>query len=299
MNKLYLKFSVLIVFLIHLSEVKAQYFGQEGTQWSYTVVRPGTTDRIITLESIGTEEILGKTCNVIQKNGNSCETLGPTTNYIYYEEGQVFWYNDSINDFTTLYNFNAMPGDSWVIHLRDCIVNVNIDSVSYDTFNGETLKVLYPDQSITGYQNFRIIERLGLEEFLFPNPGAIGCAAACEGSMIVDPIRCYQDDQFNYQSIDLEEECFMLTNTTNLKDQFELKILPSISSGEFKVEIDGDQNVKIDEISLVDLNGIEIQNHKLVDDNFKILNVQTNGMYILLVKLNNQMIRAEKIIVTK
>ena len=297
MRIIFLKLTLLFTLVLYLSELKGQYFGVEGTKWSYTSIRPGNPDRIVTLESIGTEEILGITCNIIQKTNSSCETYGHDTNYIYYEDGQVFWYNEEMNNFTVLYDFNAEVGDSWDIHVDECIINVVIDSVSYDSFNGEILKVLYPNQLISGFENSRIIDKIGIEEFMFPHKGAIGCGPLCEGYWIVDPIRCYEDNQFNYQSIELQEDCFTLSTATNLIENFTLTISPTISTSEFKIKVNWDPGIKIDEISILDINGKEYQNHKLINNDYKHLMVPDRGVYFALVKLNNQTTITKKIIV--
>lgn len=297
MRIIILKLTLLFTLVIYLSELKGQYFGNEGTKWSYTSTRPGHPDKIVTLESIGTVEILGITCNIIQRTNSSCETFGHSTNYIYYEDGQVFWYNEEMNNFTVLYDFNAEVGDSWDIHVDECIINVVIDSVSYDSFNGEILKVLYPNQQISGFEHSRIIDKIGIEEFMFPHKGFIGCGPLCEGYWIVDPIRCYEDNQFNYQSMGLQEDCFTLSTTNNLLENFDLIISPTISTSEFKIEISGNPGVQIDEISILDINGIEYQNYKLINNDSKHFMIPNSGIYFALVKLSNQTIITKKIIV--
>ncbi len=292
-----LKFTLLFLLVNYLSVLNGQYFGVDGTKWSYTAVRPGYPDKIITLESIGTEEVLGKTCNVIQRTNSSCETFGTQTTYIYYENDQVFWYNEEMDNFTVLYDFGAEVGDGWDIQIDDCTINVVIDSISYDSFNGEILKVLYPSQQISGFENYRIIERLGLEEFMFPDRGKIGCGPLCEGYRIIDPIRCYEDDQFNYHSIGSQQECFAISSTNYLVNNFDLSISPTISTSEFKVKINGEQGVLIDEISLYRLNGMEYQVYPSIESDTKFLSIPDRGLYIAVIKLNNQTIVTKKLIV--
>lgn len=194
--------------------LNGQYFGEVGTKWSYKAISNADPDTLMIIESIGEQMILGKNCSILQGSDfTTCQSSIDEINYVYYEDGIVFWYNEMINDFTILYDFNAEAGDSWNIQIEDCTIPVEIESVNFEFFNGEQLKVLYPEPSSI-FGSSRIIERLGREDFLFPSKSSIDCGEACEGPQIVDGLRCYEDSMFNFQNVPYEELCFQIPPPT-------------------------------------------------------------------------------------
>ncbi|MBO7618347.1 MAG: hypothetical protein J6T22_14245, partial [Bacteroidales bacterium] len=107
------------------------------------------------------EEVQGHTCSVI--NGYE---------YVYEEDGVVYWYNSTDEEFTVLYDFNAEAGESWYCAVADyypCLITV--DSVGSVTWDGHTYRTQYVTGVIEDYwtvMDGRIIEGIGYEKGLFP-----------------------------------------------------------------------------------------------------------------------------------
>ena len=103
----------------------------------------------------------GHTCSVI--NGYE---------YVYEEDGVVYWYNSTDEEFTVLYDFNAEAGESWYCAVADyypCLITV--DSVGSVTWDGHTYRTQYVTGVIEDYwtvMDGRIIEGIGYEKGLFP-----------------------------------------------------------------------------------------------------------------------------------
>lgn len=65
-----------------------------------------------------------------------------THEYIYEEEGVVYWWNKEMQEFTTLYNLNANMGDEWTIEVGDASITMHVDTVEYIEYNGFNFRTL-------------------------------------------------------------------------------------------------------------------------------------------------------------
>ena len=140
-------------------------FAPQGAEWYFHVLSQGPITEppfhYIQYMVTGEEEKQGHTCSVI--NGYE---------YVYEEDGVVYWYNSTDEEFTVLYDFNAEVGDSWYCAVADyypCLITV--DSVGSVTWDGHTYRTQYVTGVIEDYwtvMDGRIIEGIGYEKGLFP-----------------------------------------------------------------------------------------------------------------------------------
>jgi len=66
-----------------------------------------------------------------------------THEYIYEENGKVYWWNKDLEEFTTLYDYAAETGDEWEIKVGTESIWVHVDSVGVFEYEGETRKMLH------------------------------------------------------------------------------------------------------------------------------------------------------------
>ena len=140
-------------------------FAPQGAEWYFHVLSQGPITEppfhYIQYMVTGEEEMQGHTCSVI--NGYE---------YVYEEDGVVYWYNSTDEEFTVLYDFNAEAGESWYCAVADyypCLITV--DSVGSVTWDGHTYRTQYVTGVIEDYwtvMDGRIIEGIGYEKGLFP-----------------------------------------------------------------------------------------------------------------------------------
>jgi hypothetical protein len=140
-------------------------FAPQGAEWYFHVLSQGPITEppfhYIQYMVTGEEEVQGHTCSVI--NGYE---------YVYEEDGVVYWYNSTDEEFTVLYDFNAEAGESWYCAVADyypCLITV--DSVGSVTWDGHTYRTQYVTGVIEDYwtvMDGRIIEGIGYEKGLFP-----------------------------------------------------------------------------------------------------------------------------------
>lgn len=102
-----------------------------------------------------------------QSNQTTGNYYVPQLEYTRADSGVVYYYRDSAD--YVLYNFNAQPGESWVLrnefNQTPCdTASVVVDSVSTMIVNGDTLRVLYTSplnwNGIT-FQYPPVVEKLG------------------------------------------------------------------------------------------------------------------------------------------
>ena len=155
----------------HKSICNADYIPEQpafaplGAEWYFHVLSQGPITEppfyYIQYMVTGEEVVQGHTCSVI--NGYE---------YVYEEDGVVYWYNSTDEEFTVLYDFNAEAGESWYCAVADyypCLITV--DSVGSVTWDGHTYRTQYVTGVIEDYwtvMDGRIIEGIGYEKGLFP-----------------------------------------------------------------------------------------------------------------------------------
>ena len=115
------------------------------SEWYYEI---GWDDSTITyqhLECVGdTLFDRGKRPKVIVRSNthyNRTETE-VTHEYVYEENGIVYWWNRDLQEFTKLYNLNANVGDEWEIKVGTESLTMHVDAVENYEYEGKTYRML-------------------------------------------------------------------------------------------------------------------------------------------------------------
>ncbi len=117
-----------------------------GAEWYYELLNP---DGSITYQhlkcagdtTIGNErpKIIVRT-NTIYDKGEQIEI---THEYVYEENGVVYWWNKTLNKFTTLYDFSAEMGDEWEMEVGETSVKVRVYEAENQIINGIPYKRMF------------------------------------------------------------------------------------------------------------------------------------------------------------
>ncbi len=128
------------------------------------------------------------------------------TNYEYEINGKVYWYNNLLNGFTLLYDFNLNAGDSWNVLAQNTSgdsLTVRVDSIRMDTINGNLRKVQFVSTSAMFGNAYifpgPIVEGIGSKFCLYPQYAA--CDAPTAG------LRCYQDSIVGFYDTHFAPAC--------------------------------------------------------------------------------------------
>ena len=166
-------------------------FAPQGAEWYFNVWGfMGDPDTYYHMEVLGDTIIQGHQCRIITRQflgGNGDEQ------YVYEDNRVVYWYNQTMQAFTVLYDFNADEGDSWICDVDSCSFQIVVQSVNETVWEGHTYRVQqvisegeeYNDPAFDGL----IIEGIGYEGGLFPYPWACSSSIYCGG--YPDYLRCY------------------------------------------------------------------------------------------------------------
>ena len=164
-----------------------QDFAPLGAEWYFHMESQGPVTNppfyYIRMSVTGLAEIQGHVCSKIDLH-----------DYVYEENHVVYWYNQTNDAFTVLYDFNAEEGDTWYCDVGECTFLVTVQSVDSVTWNGHTYRTqyvtAYGDDGHTPAFNGRIFEKIGYEFGLFPD------RFACDGfdGPIYLYMRCYVEN---------------------------------------------------------------------------------------------------------
>jgi hypothetical protein len=119
---------------------------QNESEWYYEIQNDDGSTTYQHLEytadtTIGTErpKIIVRTNTIYDRN----EHTEVTHEYVYEENGLVYWWNKDLEDFTVLYDYDAEAGDEWEIKVETESILVHVDSVGLFEYDGESHKMLH------------------------------------------------------------------------------------------------------------------------------------------------------------
>jgi len=183
--------SLLVLTLCIVFKVLSQEWAPTGAKWYYKqslMFGNGTFSK--TIESIGDTLLLGKPCKILKFTGSEFSPTSGGVKYMYEENDSVFFYQSG--EFCLIYDFNAMPGDSFHLPCFDSpfldspyielwVKVLNVDTV---IINGVPRKRQAVNGGELGYTVWGAnIQGIGNTVYMFP-----------QGDMhYTGPIRCYED----------------------------------------------------------------------------------------------------------
>ena len=237
---------LIISFII--SNLNAQ-FAPEGATWYYGEGFAFSGDiSYMKFVAEGDTIIQGKLCQKIRKYGKVDCLSRPILEFTYDENGTIFFYNQHTTEFDTLFDFNASPGNAWIVKSyeyngEENEIEVSVDSVGITNVNGVDLKILYLKYHIDFLNNSFFIPRVVLEKigdlnymFYFPNQSFFVC-----DSNYSTGLRCYEDEDLGHFETGIADSCtlnyiWVGTNEFDLSNR--TKIYPNPVSDIIIIEAD-------------------------------------------------------------
>ena len=126
--------------------------GMDSAEWYYEILNDDGSITYQHLECVGDTLIgrEGKRPKVIVRSNTHYDRDGQTEvthEYIYEENGIVYWWNKDLQEFTTLYNLNANAGDAWEIKVGTESLTMHVDAVENIEYEGHTYRILHVSDS--------------------------------------------------------------------------------------------------------------------------------------------------------
>lgn len=225
-----------------------------GAKWTYGIgyaFSPGVS--YVTWEVKADTLVSGQWCRVIQREGNAFADFSSEI-YAYEDSGRVFWYNPTLQDFSILYDFNAMPSDTWSISIDTCTFLATVDSVGTVTLNGQVLRSIHitttPIEAFSGV----IIEGIGhINHFIPEYP--YSCLGLIYDADYYNGLRCYEDTVIGFVDFGIAPSCDYMT--VGIPECVcavpEFRFYPNPASGTVNLIAVG--KIEADEVCLFDITG--------------------------------------------
>ena len=131
--------------------------GEECAEWYYEIQNANGSITYQHLECVGDTLFEGgkRPKIIIRSNTQYDKDLHTevTHEYIYEENGKVYWWNKQLQQFTTLYNYAAETGDEWEILVGTERLTMHVDTVETVEHEGNTytmLRVSDPNDLFSG-----------------------------------------------------------------------------------------------------------------------------------------------------
>ncbi len=180
-------------------------FAPQGAEWYFNLSSfMGSPISYYHMEVLGDTIIQGHICSVITQQflgGNGQEQ------YVYEDNGKVYWYNQTLGRFTTLYDFDAEVGESWTCEIDSCTYEVTVTEITYYEGLDQNHQFRAQRVSYNGELGYfgggTIIDGIGEISGLFPYPYA--CVGDIYDGPYPDWLRCYLvDGEMLYHGGDYE-----------------------------------------------------------------------------------------------
>ena len=118
--------------------------GEGNPEWYYEIQgENGITYQH--LEYVADTTINHKEVTVIIRTNtlyDKAEHQEVTREYVYEEDGVVYWWNSTLQDFTVLYDYNAETGDEWDIKVGTESITMHVDAVEQYYYEGRLFRML-------------------------------------------------------------------------------------------------------------------------------------------------------------
>ena len=117
-----------------------------NAEWYYEIQNDNGSITYQHLECAGDTTINNERPKIIIRSNTlyDRDTITEVTHeYIYEENGVVYWWNHDLGEFTTLYDLTAQPGDEWEIKVGTESLIMHVDSVEYIDHEGSNYRTLH------------------------------------------------------------------------------------------------------------------------------------------------------------
>jgi hypothetical protein len=300
--------SLLIIFLSSIT-IFSQNWALPGAQWHYSrgFVSSSTID-YYTITALSNDSIInGIPCRPLAKSyGLLCEP-SPQVEYIYENNNQIYFYEQSLDTFQILYDFNKNAGESWQFIINVELfqsgiidtITIAVDSVSIEIINGESLKKMYVNYRFAYFQNgiydnSILIEKIGdVKNFFNIRPQIY---QVCDVDFLTG-LRCYNDDSLGLYETGLVPYCnyVSLSKIDEVNQNLDFQLFPNPAQNEFFISIENSNEPNLP-FKIMDISGkVVLQSIANANAAIDITNLP-NGYYIVQVQIGEQYVSKSLIV---
>jgi hypothetical protein len=254
-----------------------------GTEWYYEIINFNGSITYQYLECAA-DTIIGNTRPkvIIRSNTLYDKDLYTkvTHEYVYSEDGIVYWWDKQSQSYTTLYDFNANVGDQWTIHVGTQSIMIHVDDVENVEYNGATYRVLSvrdANDIFTG----DIICGIGHTTSFFPEK------MLNNRDFNVDGIRCYWhfgEELLQFGEVDCDE-IYNIYNDVAENEVSEIEVYPNPAKDILIIKSDVLEmchGASLQEYTITNITGQTMMRGTISSDNQQVdVSNLENGMYFI------------------
>ena len=116
-----------------------------GLEWYYEILNENGSITYQHLEYVADTTINHKDVQIIIRTNtlyDKGEHSEVTREYVYGEDGIIYWWNKDLQDFTVLYDYNAEAGDEWEIKVGTQRITMHVDAVEQYEYENQQFRLL-------------------------------------------------------------------------------------------------------------------------------------------------------------
>ena len=116
-----------------------------GLEWYYEILNENGSITYQHLEYVADTTINHKDVQIIIRTNtlyDKGEHSEVTREYVYGEDGVIYWWNKDLQDFTVLYDYNAEAGDEWEIKVGTQRITMHVDAVEQYEYRNQQFRLL-------------------------------------------------------------------------------------------------------------------------------------------------------------
>ena len=116
-----------------------------GLEWYYEILNENGSITYQHLEYVADTTINHKDVQIIIRTNtlyDKGEHSEVTREYVYGEDGIIYWWNKDLQDFTVLYDYNAEAGDEWEIKVGTQRITMHVDAVEQYEYRNQQFRLL-------------------------------------------------------------------------------------------------------------------------------------------------------------
>lgn len=205
-------------------------------EWYYEIQNDNGSITYQQLQQEGDTVIEHKDVKIIVRTNTLYDKHQEITHeYVYEENNVVYWWNKTLNEFTTLYDFAAETGDEWQIKVGTETITLHVDAVEPVEYDGRTYKVMNVSDEGDLFSG-NIVCGIGHVASLFPEK-LMQKALPFD----VESLRCYwvNDDLILHMGTVDCDEILAVEENVSAQDSESIALYPNPTNGTLYIENQG------------------------------------------------------------
>ena len=249
-------------------------FAPTHAEWYYEIQNDNGSITYQQLQQEGDTVINHKDVKIIVRTNTLYDKHQEITHeYVYEENNVVYWWNKTLNEFTTLYDFAAETGDGWQIKAGTETITLHVDAIELVEYDGRTYKVMNVSDEGDLFSG-NIVCGIGHVASLFPEK-LMQKALPFD----VESLRCYwvNDNLILHMGTVDCDEILAVEENVSAQDSESIVLYPNPTNGTLYIESQGDAST----FNISNMLGQTVMSGNIADNQIIDVSGLDDGMYFI------------------